>query len=253
MKILFLWFTYNQDEITILHSIDSVRLVVPNANILVADDGFNSCPVQFRERCKQFNIDYIQTDWQRNGNLIGPDHLIGYTKLLASYADKYDIICKIDCDTVLFNIDWIERLYKDPDAYLSGSFKTNPFYPMGNAYAIKTSICQKLYEDCVKYPSFFNSYEDYEIGVRIFRLSGGSDLSLIRYKSGVVDGFWLGDPSQIENNIDEAIKTRVVSCGFSLNIQKNALERQQFKQSQISIMSKMVAAFREKYNKENSK
>lgn len=243
MKITFLYFSYIEDENLIKYSILSNLLLSPDSKIVVADDCFNPCTENFSNWCKNLKVEYIQTNWPRFGNLRGPEHLKGYTELLKNLSKDTDIIIKIDCDTILLRYDWLDRFYNDTRATIAGSFKIQAPYVMGNCYAIKSSVCDYLYEDSKTYPAWHDCFEDYEIGIRLARQAKNDQTFALRYPSDRRYGFWLCTPQEV--NIDEVMNSaRVVSCGFIYN-GLLPQDKTKHKQLQIEVMSKIYEKVKE--------
>lgn len=243
MKLTFLYFSYSEDEELIKYSILSNKLLAPEAKIIVADDCFNACSEDFSNWCKKIDIEYLQTSWPRYGNLRGPEHLKGYTELLKNISKDCDIIIKIDCDAILLRYDWLHKFNADTRATITGAFKIQSPYVMGNCYAIKSSVCEYLYEDAKNYPAWHDCFEDYEIGIRLARLAKNDLTYALRYPCDKRFGFWLCSPQEF--NIDEIMNSaRVACCGFVYQGIPN-LDKLNHKKLQIEVMAKIYEKVKE--------
>lgn len=233
------WFTYSRDEPLVKRSIEAAMLTLgDDAFYLVADDGFSSCSEDFTAWCADRRVFYIQTLWSRDRNLLGPEHLKGATRLMAEVAAFCTVVVKIDSDALLMRRDWLDRLADSRTAVMTGSYKGLHNYPMGNCYALKADVCTTLAADCETYPAWAHSFEDYEIGVRLHRLSGGNPRYAIRYLCAPNDGFWLCTPQQV--NVAAALENaRVVSCGFDYQ-STPPQHREAYKKAQVEVMEKLL-------------
>lgn len=238
-----LWFTYSRDEHIVRRSIESARLTLGAAVYVVADDGFSPCSEYFADWCAERGVVYLQTLWSRDRNLLGPEHLKGATRLMAEVAAHCKVVVKIDSDAILMRRDWLDRLADSRVAVMSGSYKGLHNYPMGNCYAVKAEVCAALAEDCETFPAWAHSFEDYEVGVRLHRLSGGNPRYTIRYLCNPADGFWLCNPQQV--NVAAALENaRVVSCGFGYQSTPPE-QREAYKKAQAEVMEKLLEGMKQ--------
>lgn len=237
------WFTYSRDEEIVRLSLAAARLTLGDeALLVVADDGFSPCSEGFEQVCREIGAVYLQTLWSRDRNLLGPEHLKGATRLMAEIAEHCEVVVKIDSDAVLMGCDWLERLEASTVATMSGSYKGLHNYPMGNCYAVRAEVCAALAEDCETYPAWAHSFEDYEVGVRLHRLSGGNARYSIRYVCAPADGFWLCNPGEVD--VEGALENaRVVSCGFGYH-GTPPIQRGAYKKAQVEVMEKLLEGMR---------
>lgn len=234
MKLTALIFSYRNDQKLAWYCAKFVKLVVPDAHIVIADDGFCAATYEWQQKYKQLGFDYRQTDWYRNKNLTGAEHLIGATALMAELAKDCDIILKIDPDACLIRSDWIETLYQTPNAVITSAYKTSLNYPMGNSYAVKASVCEELAKDAKLYPGWINCFEDYEIGQRIARMFPNDPSHAIRYNCNISEGFILTSPYDFNLNLC-LNKCRVYCHGFQYNSFNTVDERRNYKSKQEEV------------------
>lgn len=242
MKTTVLIFTYRGDEYLTPLCVEFVKETLPDAKIVVADDGFNAMFSETRERLIEMGVDYRQTDWPRFGNLLGPFHLEGATRLMAELAKDCDVIVKLDPDAALLKTDWIDRLHNDPKALMTSSYKIKLGYPMGNSYAVKACVCEELAKDAKLYPGWVDCFEDYEIGIRVARIAGGDPMHAIRYTVGVNDGFILTNPWDIDYKLCIA-RVRVYCSGYnygSLPLDK----KDEYKRKQVEVATVLLSELR---------
>lgn len=246
-----IWFTYSRDEALVRLSIEAAKLTLgKDAVYIVADDGFSPCSEAFADWCAEQGVIYLQTIWSRDRNLLGPDHLKGATRLMAEVGEHCKIVVKIDSDAVLMRRDWLNRLADSGVATMTGSYKGLHNYPMGNCYAVRGDVCAALAEDCETYPAWAHSFEDYEVGVRLHRLSGENPRYAIRYVCNPADGFWLCNPAEV--NVAAALENaRVVSCGFGYQATPPT-QREAFKKAQVEIMGKLLEGMKNKGKEEKN-
>lgn len=246
-KVTVLIFTYRGDEGLTPICVDFVKETLgTDTHIVIADDGFNAMFQETREKLIAMGCDYRQTDWPRNGNLLGPFHLEGACKLMAELAKDCDIIVKLDPDACILKRDWIDRLWADNTATMTSAYKLKLNYPMGNSYALKSTVCEALAEDARLYPGWVDCFEDYEIGIRISRLANGDPKHAIRYVCGLAGGFVLTNPWDI--NYKTCIDSVQVYCsGFnygSLPLNK----KEEYKNKQIEVHSILLAELKKSKN-----
>lgn len=234
MKVTTLIFSYRGDQELAYICSKFVKSTIPDSKIVIADDGFNGATYEWRKKYVEEGYEYIQTTWPRFGNLLGPDHLTGASQLMAELAKDCDIILKIDPDACLLRKDWIEMLYNDPEAVISSSYKTILNYPMGNSYAVKSSVCEALAEDAKTYPGWTGCFEDYEIAQRIARQFHKKPSHALRFSCSLSDGFILTNPWDI--NIKLCIDScRVYCSGYQFMAQPTLDKKVEYKKKQIEV------------------
>lgn len=232
-----IWFTFKNDEKLVVESIKSVLTNIPNAKLHIIDDGFAAVSKETRNWIiQQKNTKYYKSFYPRSGHLLGQDNLKNQVKYMldVTKTDKSDVLVKIDSDTMILNADWIVDFLEDDVTLITGSYKLSCDYPMGNCYAVKSSVLQPLYDDVIAYPGWGQCYEDYEVGQRIHRYADIHGITdwIHCWRSGVEDGFWLCDPLQVT---EAARSARVISCGFSMG-SIEAAKVAEYKQQQLNVM-----------------
>lgn len=239
-RLTVLIFTYRGDEGLTPICVEFIKETLgSDTNIVVADDGLNAMFKETRDKLISMGVDYRQTTWPRCGNLLGPDHLIGATALMAELAKDCDIIVKIDPDACVLKRDWIDRLWLDSDATLTSAYKTNVNYPMGNSYAVKASVCEALAKDAELFPGWVGCFEDYEVGVRVSRIANGDPKHAIRYACNLVGGFILTNPWDIKYKtcIESA---RVYCSGFQYGSTPQN-KKAEYKNKQIEVHTMLLS------------
>lgn len=230
-------FTYREDAHTLVPCIKSLNHTIGDelGTILVVDDGNCAMHREQREKVESLpHVKYMVSLWPRNGNLIGKSHQQNYLKLLKECVEDKTftakVVIKIDPDTSIWKKEWLDTFWEDDEYLFVSSFKSEGndlyLYPMGNCYAFKLDydIVKKAYEDSLKYPDFFNAFEDYCVTARMVRIAdefGKYKLGCFRYRSGAASSsqpaFLLVPP---EHSVDhQYIKSEcAVFCnGFGIN------------------------------------
>ncbi len=235
MKTAVIWFSYGADAELLKESVRSVLRILPTAALTVCDDGFYAVPRAVRTWLEERGVTYRKTFYPRAGNLLGPENLKGQVREMARAGEGADVLIKIDCDTLLLRADWIEALKDEPRSLMAGSYKGLHNYPMGHCYAVRVSALPALVEDVETYPGWAACYEDYEIGTRLHRISGGDMDYALRWRSGQEDGFWLCNPNEVAETV---LQGRVLSCGFGWGAVAPA-DKAQYKAAQLAIMKRV--------------
>lgn len=166
-------YTYKGDQELLECSIKMLRKSAKDDNVVIIDDAFNPMDKEFYKKFEELNCKMILSTHRRNGNLIGPEHTEYHAKMMmASAPTENDIVIKIDPDTLILNTSFIDSFKKDEDAVLLGAFKQHINYMMGMCYCVKGGeFLQKYYDDVVAYPSWLQSFEDFEVSSRYYRLT----------------------------------------------------------------------------------
>lgn len=229
----FIIFTYIGDRFTLFPCLFNIVKTFGDeiGTIFVCDDGFAPMDEKTIEAVMNISpkIQYEQSGWKRNGNLIGTAHSIGYMTTCKRLIDegifKSSVIVKVDPDASIYQKDWCDRFY-DSKYALVGSFKEMEDYPMGNCYAFKSSYVSEVLNDMCKFKPFFNCFEDYEIAVRIARVAdkNGNQTDIMRYMSGPQDGFILQNPEAKVWPEELLKKCRVFCNGFGIRKENKQLQ-----------------------------
>lgn len=224
---LFMFFTYSNDEWMIYYSTKFLRQKnfvdqSRDDKIIIIDDANSPLSTLAQSKLKEKpDVIYVQSSYNRNGNLIGNEHMIESLRLINKIIRKNNldpsVIVKMDCDTLLFNDDFINRLI-DENKYMStGYFPGNSLcYAFGPCYAWNPQLINYLIEDLENAPAHFNSFEDYEMGMRTWRLSGFDGEKFARYMTNLNGGFITMNPRDYNKDILTLPTIRALSVGFGL-------------------------------------
>lgn len=220
-RIALVWFSYKNDEAELYFSVQSVlSSALPDVDydVFIYDDAFCPMSLAAASSIREKGYFYTQTGWNRNGNIRGASHLIGASRIYSELNQKgYDVILKIDPDTVVLKQDWISEFLNAPEkvSISTAFYSDGPQYAFGPCYALKGNSLDQLYHDAVMIPAHQYAFEDYEVGMRLFRISGCDFESAMRYRVGI-DGFWQGAITEtVLSHIDELATQRVVTTGFA--------------------------------------
>ena len=66
-------FSYSGDADEAVACVRCARMAVPYAGITVVDDASNPVQEDIADALRSMGADYVQSTWDRNGNLRGPD------------------------------------------------------------------------------------------------------------------------------------------------------------------------------------
>ena len=193
-------------------------------SFVMLDDAW--CPVE-REAREKFlaahpRASRIATGYKRGFMILGGENLKGQCEAFVEAAEltQADILVKMDADTCMFKVDWIEEFAKDEKALCAGAFdfgNNNHTSVFGLCYALKRRVLRLLAEDARKYPAHHKAWEDHEVSSRVFRLAGGDMDSLMRWRPNVKgDGFWV---VSLEQANDTCTTARAVNCGWDYGVQ----------------------------------
>lgn len=184
----FLIYTYKNDAEMLIVTLKQLLSLSQSARIVVIDDAHRPMSRTHCDAIRALGCIVEHSTHFRNGNLLGHDHTLYHAekmKELASGPD--DIVVKLDPDTVLFDLSWIEAFKHDSDALLAGAYKVHISYIMGMAYAVKGVILDAYLDDVRRYPSWLRSFEDFEVSSRIYRLTDRDPYAAHRFN--VSDGW----------------------------------------------------------------
>lgn len=140
MNIAILIMTFGGDAACLGANLEALRTLRSKGhtiNILIADDAEN--PLHYPPQ-----TDYVQTTFQRQGNLNGRECVAGQIKLMKGLVEEYDpdYVIKLDCDTVINSLEWI-----DADAAMTGwKLHANMDYCFGMCYAIHPAALDEMSE-----------------------------------------------------------------------------------------------------------
>ena len=188
-------------------------------SFVLLDDAW--CPVK-REAREKFlaaheRASVIQTGYRRGFMILGGENLVGQCEAFAEAAEATDadILVKMDADTCMYKVDWIEEFATDAKALCAGAFdfgKGNHTSVFGLCYALKREVLRPLAEDVRMYPAHHKAWEDHEVSSRVFRLAGGRMDSLLRWRSNTHgDDFWV---ISLARASDSCVNARAINCAW---------------------------------------
>ena len=117
-------FSYSGDADEAAACVRCARMAVPYASVTVVDDAASPVQEDIADALRSMGADYVQSTWERNGNLRGPDCIRGMLSEMCREAEDDDILVKIDCDTALLDDGWLRWMESRPwcPMYASGEF-----------------------------------------------------------------------------------------------------------------------------------
>lgn len=142
-------FSYSGDATEAVACVRCARMSVPYAGVTVVDDASNPVHEDIAAALRSLGADYVQSTWERNGNLRGPDCIRGMLSEMCREAEDDDILIKIDCDTALLDDDWLRWMDAHPACpmYASGDFVSGAWRIYGCMYALRGWVARRLYEE----------------------------------------------------------------------------------------------------------
>lgn len=135
-------FTYAGDAGLIKENALCIRQALPEAIIVVIDDGHNSCPESIRREMEDLGVEWRVSTWNRNRNLRGKEAILGIMdEMLSSTESDDDVLLKIDSDTALLDGESLREFARSNNV-LWGS--TSSICTMhGCAYAVRARALKK--------------------------------------------------------------------------------------------------------------
>ena len=94
-------FSYSGDAAEAVACVRCARMAVPCASVTVVDDASSPVQEETAEALRSMGAEYVQSSWERHGNLRGPDCIRGMLSEMCREAEDDDILVKVDCDTAL--------------------------------------------------------------------------------------------------------------------------------------------------------
>lgn len=142
-------FSYSGDATEAVACVRCARMSVPYAGVTVVDDASNPVHEDIAAALRSLSADYVQSTWERNGNLRGPDCIRGMLSEMCREAEDDDILVKIDCDTALLDDDWLRWMDAHPACpmYASGDFVSGAWRIYGCLYALRGWMARRLYRE----------------------------------------------------------------------------------------------------------
>ena len=180
MKTAIIIYTFRGDAACLgacLASLDRLRAQGHDLAVLVADDARNPLPYP------PAGVDYIRTDFERRGNLNGRVCVAGMLSLMHAHAVQSgaDCLVKLDCDTVINSLDWI-----DLTQTMSGwQLAPDKDYCSGMCYAIRAEALEDIHAWAVAHNNLlaYNVPEDIGMGLVCHAVDGGMRLHQV-YEDG---------------------------------------------------------------------
>lgn len=180
----FIQFSYKNDSELTLLSIQSIFKNVKNiGKVIIFNDLNNPIDVNIVELLKKQyypKIIVVDTNWNRNGNLIGQHHFFNYINILNILKRKNIItsnsVVKLDPDTIILKDNLLEEFNKSQNM-VGGDFMYSEWYPIGPCYYFKSELIEKLLWSINHY-HVSSEKEDVEFGRRAIYLSNKFDLRI---------------------------------------------------------------------------
>lgn len=180
----FIQFSYSKDSELTEISIESIFKNVKNVGKVVVFNDLNS-PIDKNiiEKSKSkfgHNVLFVNTNWDRNGNLIGQKHFFSYVKMLKILKEKEvlksNTIIKLDPDTIILK-DNLLNTFDSSKNIIGGDFMYSEWYPIGPCYYFKSELIEKLIWSINHY-YVSSEKEDVEFGRRAIYLANKFDLRI---------------------------------------------------------------------------
>lgn len=142
--------------------------------IVVIDDATQPCPPETREACVAHDVEWLESDYWRMGSLNGQYCIMGMLRDMCDHAcaDAVDdpIVVKIDSDTIVRGVEWLQRFAVDRTALVTGADDRGNMY--GMCYALRWGLVPDIIRSLERVPVHRMAPEDQIIGYRA-RLLGG--------------------------------------------------------------------------------
>lgn len=236
MNLTFVYLAYNEDSELVVEAQRAAINAMVGSNAfkkvshVLLDDAW--CPVEkkCRDRFLLHNNSYrIATGYRRGTMILGGENLVGQIEgfCQAAEATEADVIVKVDADTLIFKVDWIETFAQDDEAECAGAFDFgfgNHTSVFGLCYALKSRILRHLLADVRKYPAHHKAWEDHEVSSRIFRIKNGNMDSLMRWRSNTHgDDFWV---VPLRDANDTFIRARAINFAWDYSSTPDAEKKE---------------------------
>lgn len=147
--IRFVLFSYDGDATVAVECVMCVRFAVPDSKVRVVDDAAHPMPPATVSALIGLGAEYVQSSWDRGGNLRGPECIKGELEELSRAATDDDIVVKIDCDTALLDDGWLRWMASRPwvQLYASGAWQEGEWVMWGACYAMRGWLTRRLLDD----------------------------------------------------------------------------------------------------------
>lgn len=156
-----------------------VRHAVPEARLVVIDDGAHPCPDDVRMKAEELGAEWRVSSWERGGNLRGKACIEGMLdEMLRSMHDEGDTLVKIDADTVMMSGEELNHFASRKDLVFwgSGSVEQRIY---GCLYAVKAYAARRIRDYVHGLELLPDAPEDIVIGTSAFNLYPGEKRHLI--------------------------------------------------------------------------
>ncbi len=142
-KIVIHLFVYEGDSALVMENLRCCRNAVPEAKLVVIDDGNHPCPPGTRQEAGDFGAEWRVSTWSRGGNLRGRACIEGIlSELLASSSQSDDVLVKIDADTCLLDGSSLRAFAAGEKVIWGSGSPDERIY--GCAYALRSFAAQKV-------------------------------------------------------------------------------------------------------------
>lgn len=186
------WFSYAGNEGLLPICLEAFRLAVPEARMVVVDDGHNSSSDYIRHVCEYLEADWRTSYFHRAGNLRGADCITGILdELVRSVNEGAEVVIKMDPDTLIFGRSWLDRFW-DSTTGLTAADDRDAMY--GCCYALGADHVLGLQGSFRQFPAHDYTVEDVAIASRFLRIYGQS--SFLRIP------MWMPTPDKYGNGPD---------------------------------------------------
>ena len=142
-------FSYAGDAAEAVACVRCARMAVPCASVTVVDDASHPVREKTAEVLRSMGAEYVQSSWERHGNLRGPDCIRGMLSEMCREAGDDDILVKVDCDTALLDGGWLRWMEQRRwcQMYASGSLVDGEWMIYGCLYALRGRVARRLLRD----------------------------------------------------------------------------------------------------------
>lgn len=118
-------FTYAGDANEALFCVKCAAAALPESIITVVDDASDPMPRKAKRALRLTGARYCQSSFPRNGNLRGPECVMGIISTLAGgVAEDGDVVVKIDADTLLLDGNWVREMERNGLAMHASGYNT---------------------------------------------------------------------------------------------------------------------------------
>lgn len=241
-------FVYEGDADLVMENVRCSRNAIPEAKLVVIDDGNKPCPDKVKQEAEAFGVEWRVTQWSRGGNLRGRVCIEGILdEMIASITDENDTLMKIDADTCLLDGRTLRAFAEGPKIIWGSGHPDERVF--GCAYALKAYAARKVREYITTLDLASNAPEDVIIGFSTIDVfPGAENYAIVRPLSkDPEDGLWAAYSWTLYPDVfpfyDNYI---VVTTG---NIPKPPL----YKRHRLTVMRALRMKYEEKYAAQKKK